>query len=290
MLDAHVSPLYTRLAHVAVHAFSDATQAVMLSPREHMPCCSARYIVILINNVASVAGCCLLACCGGVLPLPLRLRLRSRLYLSLTIRYPVMKLYHCKDARSLRALWTLEEMGLAYELVNMKFPPRATHPGYLDVNPLGTVPTLVDDDVTLTESSAICHYLAEKYGPTDLAIGVDDPQYGEYLNWLYRSDATLTFPQTLVLRYSSLEPQERRIPQVVADYTQWFYSRLRSVELALEDRDYLLGHRFTVADIAVGYALMLGVSLGLDAKFKSNTQAYLARLMARPACMRACAL
>ena len=132
MLDAHVSPFYTRLAHVAVHAFSDATQAVMLSPREHMPCCSARYIVILINNVASVAGCCLLACCGGVLPLPLplrlRLRLRSRLYLNLTIRYPVMKLYHCKDARSLRALWTLEEMGLAYELVNMKFPPRALIP------------------------------------------------------------------------------------------------------------------------------------------------------------------
>ena len=94
----------------------------------------------------------------------------------------------------LRALWTLEEMGLAYELVNMKFPPRATHLGYLDVNPLGTVPTLVDGDVTLTESSAICHYLAEKYGPTDLAVGVDDPQYGEYLNWLYRSDATLTFP------------------------------------------------------------------------------------------------
>jgi len=62
------------------------------------------------------------------------------------------------------------------------------------------------------------------------------------------------------------------------------------VELALEGRDYLLGHRFTVADIAVGYALMLGVSLGLDAKFKPNTQAYLARLMARPACIRACAL
>ena len=229
-------------------------------------------------NKRNCMTCWLLACSGGVL------------CLSLTIRYSVVKLYHCKNARSLRALWTLEEMGLAYELVNMKFPPRATHLGYLDVNPLGTVPTLVDGDVTLTESSAICHYLAEKYGPTALAVGVDDPQYGEYLNWLYRSDATLTFPQTLVLRYSRLEPEERRIPQVVADYTQWFYSRLRSVELVLEGRDYLLGHRFTVADIAVGYALMLAVSLGLDTKFKPNTQAYLTRLMARPACMRACVL
>ncbi|MDA9315805.1 glutathione S-transferase family protein [Pseudomonadales bacterium] len=198
-----------------------------------------------------------------------------------------MKLYHCKDARSLRAVWTLEEMGLDYELVNMEFPPRLTQPGYLDVNPMGTVPTLVDGAVTLTESSAMCQYLAEKYGPTELGLDVSDPQYGEYLNWLYRSDATLTFPQTLVLRYTRLEPEERRVPQVVADYTQWYYSRLRSVEMALEGRDYLLGDRFTVADIAVGYAVFLGVSLGLDEKYKPNTQAYLARLMARPAFQRA---
>ena len=198
-----------------------------------------------------------------------------------------MKLYHCKDARSLRALWTLEEMGLDYELVNMEFPPRFTQPGYLDINPMGTVPTLVDGTVTLTESSAMCQYLAEKYGPTELGLDVSDPQYGEYLNWLYRSDATLTFPQTLVLRYTRLEPEERRVPQVVADYTQWYYSRLRSVEMALEGRDYLLGDRFTVADIAVGYAVFLGVSLGLDEKYKPNTKAYLARLMTRPAFQRA---
>jgi len=178
-------------------------------------------------------------------------------------------------------------MGLDYELVNMEFPPRFTQPGYLDINSMGTVPTLVDGTVTLTESSAMCQYLAEKYGPTELGLDVSDPQYGEYLNWLYRSDATLTFPQTLVLRYTRLEPEERRVPQVVADYTQWYYSRLRSVEMALEGRDYLLGDRFTVADIAVGYAVFLGVSLGLDEKYKPNTKAYLARLMARPAFQRA---
>ena len=65
-----------------------------------------------------------------------------------------MKLYHCTDARSFRPLWTLEELGLDYELVNMPFPPRALYPGYLAINPLGTVPTLVDGGLTLmTESS-----------------------------------------------------------------------------------------------------------------------------------------
>ncbi len=77
-----------------------------------------------------------------------------------------MKLYHCADARSLRPLWALEELGAEYELVNMAFPPRATHPGYLNINPLGTVPTFVDGAVTLTESTGICHYLGEKFAPT----------------------------------------------------------------------------------------------------------------------------
>ena len=66
-----------------------------------------------------------------------------------------IKLYHCKRSRSLRPLWTLEELGLDYELITMQFPPRLTYEGYLEINSLGTVPTLVDGDVTLTESTAM---------------------------------------------------------------------------------------------------------------------------------------
>jgi len=201
-----------------------------------------------------------------------------------------MKLYHCKDSRSLRALWALEEMGLPYELENMTFPPRFTVPGYLDLNPMGTVPTLVDGDTTLTESTGICHYLVEKYGPTDLTIEKTEADYGTFLNWLYRSDATLTFPQTLVLRYTVLEPEERRIPQVVEDYSKWYLSRLRAVEQALEGKEFLSGDRFTIADIAVGYALFLGTTLGLDERYKPNCQRYLSELMQRPALVRARAL
>ena len=200
-----------------------------------------------------------------------------------------MKLYHCKDARSFRPLWALEELGLDYELVNMPFPPRALFPGYLAINPLGTVPTLVDGGLTMTESSAICHYLAEKAAPNPLRVDPSEPAYGEYLNWLYRSDATLTFPQTIVLRYSRLEPEARRLPQAVEDYSVWFLSRLRSVETALDDREFLCADRFTMADIAVHYALYLGRTLGLDERYKPNCKAYLARLMQRPAFQQALA-
>jgi glutathione S-transferase len=198
-----------------------------------------------------------------------------------------VKLYHCHDARSLRALWALEELGLDYELVNMPFPPRALFPGYMDINPLGTVPTLVDGDLTMTESTGICHYLAEKAAPTPLRVEPAEPAYGEYLNWLYRSDATLTFPQTIVLRYSRLEPEARRLPQAVEDYSIWYLSRLRCVEAALEDREFLCADRFTIADIAVHYALFLGCSLGLHERYRPNCRRYLERLMQRPGFQRA---
>ena len=197
------------------------------------------------------------------------------------------KLYHCKRSRSMRPLWALEELGIQYELITMKFPPRANYNGYLEINPLGTVPTFVDGQTTLTESSAILHFLVDKYGPTDLAVQPSDCDNGIYLNWLYRSDATLTFPQTLVLRYSKLETEERKVPQVVEDYKTWFFSRLRAVEQSLETRDYLCSNRFTIADISVCYALVLAESLGLSEGFKKNTKRYFEMLKQRPAFLRA---
>ncbi len=200
-----------------------------------------------------------------------------------------MKLYHCQAARSLRPLWTLEEMGLDYELEVMPFPPRFLHAGYVEKNPLGTVPFFEDGEVQMTESTGICQYLVENYGPSSLAVSSDEKDYATYLNWLYRSDATLTFPQTIVLRYTQMEPlpELKKVPE---DYTKWFFSRLRSVEAALADREYLCADRFTIADIAVGYALYLADSgLGLRAGFKPKTLEYYERLLARPALQKSIA-
>jgi len=192
-------------------------------------------------------------------------------------------LYHCKRARSMRPLWTLLEMGLPHELVVMPFPPRYLHKEFLKVNPLGTVPAMVDGDLVMTESAGICQYLVDRYGPTPLAVGKDEHDYGNYLNWLHRSDATLTFPQTLVLRYTRLEPPEKRNPQVAADYRKWFLARMRSVETAMADREYLCANRFTIADIAVVYAIVLAQSLDIDEVFTPNVKRYWDRITQRPA-------
>jgi len=198
-----------------------------------------------------------------------------------------IKLYHCKGARSVRPLWTLEEMGIPYELESMCFPPRAFREGYLDINPLGTVPCLTDSELTMTESTGICQYLVDCRGPTNLGVTPNDRDYGLYLNWLHRSDPTLTFPLTIVLRYTVFEPEERRLKQVADDYTQWFLARLRCVEQAAAEREFLCADRFTIADICVGYALFLADTLGLRERFKINTEAYYTRLSARPAFQRA---
>lgn len=205
----------------------------------------------------------------------------------------MLHLHHCISARSFRPLWMLEELQLPYQLHMLPFPPRAKARWFLDENPLGTVPLLVQgkapNEVRMTEWAAMCQYLAATHPDAGLDVAPTHPAYGAYLNWLHMSDATLTFPQTLVLRYGRFEPTQRQQPQVVEDYSRWFLARLRSVEATVAHHEYLCAGRFTAADVAVGYALLLAQHLGLVPQMGPATQAYWQRLQARPAYQRAMA-
>jgi glutathione S-transferase len=194
----------------------------------------------------------------------------------------MIELYHCANARSFRALWALEEMGLEYKLHLLPFPPRLLQPEYLQINPLGTIPLLIDGDVRMTESAAIPQYLAARYGPTSLAVSPSEPDHALWLDWIHRSEATLTFPLTIVLRYTQLEPEARRLQQAADDYAQWFLSRLRHLTRALQDREWLCAGRFTMADICVGYALLFARTLNLQHKFSAEIEGYWNRLATRP--------
>lgn len=201
----------------------------------------------------------------------------------------MIHLYHCVSARSFRPLWMLEELQLPYSLHMLPFPPRLKARSFLELNPLGTVPLLVQGDVRMTESAAICQYLAAAHPDAGLDVRPVDPAYGAYLNWLHLGEATLTFPQTLVLRYGRFEPKARQQPQVVEDYRRWFLARLRAVESALARSEYLCAERFTAADVSVGYALLLAEHLGLSPEFGERTLLYWHRLQQRPGYQRAMA-
>jgi glutathione S-transferase len=194
----------------------------------------------------------------------------------------MLTLYHCVSARSFRVMWMLEELALPYELRMLAFPPRAHDKSFFELNPRGTVPLFIDGDTRMTESAAICEYLALRYSPGVLNVAANEPDFGDYLNYLHMSEATLTFPQTLVLRYSRFEPAERLQPQVADDYSKWFLSRLRTLDPHLAAHEFLCAGRFTAADVAVGYALMLAELLGLHARFTPAVAAYWLRLRLRP--------
>ncbi len=193
----------------------------------------------------------------------------------------MITLYHCMSARSFRPLWMLEELKLPYALVMLPFPPRVRQRDYLGINPLGTIPLLIDGSTRMTESAAICQYLCSRHGPSDLGVAPDEEGYGDYLNYLHFGEATLTFPQTLVLRYARFEPDARRQPGVAEDYARWFLARLRVLEPLLASQAYLCAGRFTAADVSVGYALMLAQFLELQTQFTPAVADYWARLQQR---------
>ncbi|KFI28403.1 glutathione S-transferase [Haematobacter massiliensis] len=199
----------------------------------------------------------------------------------------MIELWHCEGARSFRALWALEEMGLPYCLHMLPFPPRALRKEYLSVNPLGTIPYLIDGEERLTESAAIPHYLATRHGPSPLALAPEEPGYGAYLNWLHHGEATLTFPQTLTLRYTVFDLQSLHA-QVGKDYRKWFLSRLRMLSATLEDgRAHLVGGRFTMADVVVAYAIQLAGVTGARAEIAPHVLAWADALQSRPGWQRA---
>jgi len=195
-------------------------------------------------------------------------------------------LYTCARSRGLRATWAAEEAGVDIDLKVLPFPPRYLAPEYLAINPLGTVPMLVDGESRMTESCAIAHYLASKDGPSPLVIAPGERDYAEYCDFTYHADATITFPQTVYMRFVLFE-KDKGLQEAGHAYAKWYWKRLVKVEERLKSRDYLCGDRFTVADICVGYALILSASVGLDEGVPDSLKAYRERLTSRPAYRRA---
>ena len=218
---------------------------------------------------------------------------------------PRFRLWHSVNTRSLRVLWAIEEMGLRrghdYELTVLKFPPRQHQPDFLSTNTLGTVPWFEHQEAgdaapraAMSESCAVPVYLASLLN-SPLAVLPAEPDHGAYLNWLFHADATLTFPQAVVMRYAVME--RGRADVVAEDYGRWFIARLRLLNAALDDgREFACGGRFTLADICLTYPLFLASEDGLcggglvqhggaalSSFFKPATREYLERMIARPA-------
>ncbi len=209
-----------------------------------------------------------------------------------SIRVPLMmKLYYIPSTRAVRPRWLLEELGVAYELVQVNLA-MTQQPDYCHLHPHRKVPVLVDDEITLYESSAICAYLADKYLEKGFAPSPSDPARGYYYQWLFYAGQTLEPPVEQYMFHAMPNLPEKVLPKDYrthvdpAEAQTWFERVCQPLNAILKESDYLLNDRISAADIVTGGVLMWAFRLGMMTA-DSPVKAYLTRLMQRPAYRRA---
>lgn len=202
----------------------------------------------------------------------------------------MVTVYSAPNTRAIRVIWVLEEIGAKAEIKSMPYPPRKHAPDYFAVNPTGMVPLLIDGDVRLSESMAICDYLATKHG-SPLVVSSNDPERPEFLQWLWYGESTLMTPLS---RLNIVRQVERKggpeVDAIIAGARDHVAERLKMLEQPLEGHDFLVAGRLTLADISVSYPLHLVGMLGIDNVLGPRSIAYRERLRARPAHQRAIAI
>lgn len=187
-----------------------------------------------------------------------------------------MRLYWAPQTRSARALWMLEELGIDYErvLVDIRDPNRQDADEFRRASPMGKVPALVDGDVAMSESAAICLYLADRYAPGNLAPAMDDPMRGAFLYWLLYTPAVIE--PAMSEKFNGVEPARQR--------SGWgdFDLMIETLEKGIGDNTWILGERFTAADVMLGSSAVFLRAFEMLPE-SDVLHAYADRCLARPA-------
>src|SRR5215475_13569143 len=192
-----------------------------------------------------------------------------------------LTLYHAVPSRSMVTRWMLEEVGEPYDvhLVSLaKGENRAAD--HLAVNPMGKVPALRHGDVVITETAAICTYLADAFPKAGLSVPIGDPRRGVYLKWLFFGPSCIEPAMT-----DRAFPRKEEARRGMLGYGD-FDTAMEVVAKAVEKGSYLMGEQFTAADVVIGSTLRFGMMFKLLPERPEFT-AYVGRLATRPALQRA---
>lgn len=188
-------------------------------------------------------------------------------------------LYYAPRTRAFTAVWLLEELGLPYTLESFDLRSgRHKQPDYLAMNPQGKVPTVRVGEVAISETGAIACYLADRYASTGLAPAVDEADRAAYLRWLFFSGGGIE--PAYAQRFMKWE--------ISPSSAAWgsFEQVVETLEAGVSPGPWLLGDRFTAADIVIGSGLDFGIKFGALPK-EGVLAEYTARLKARPSFARA---
>lgn len=193
-----------------------------------------------------------------------------------------MKLYWCPKTRAIRALWMLEELGVAYDLVriDIRDPAAKADAAFRAASPMGKVPALEDGPTRLWDSGAICAYLADQYPAAGLAPPIGSADRGRYLQWLLYPNAVIE--PAMAEKFSNS-------PVSTTAHGWGSYDQMLAVLRAgLQPGPWILGEAFCAADV------LLGTACHFLRQFKLVDSepvlfAYVDRCLARPAFQRALA-
>jgi glutathione S-transferase len=188
--------------------------------------------------------------------------------------------YHNPQSRATTVHWMLEETGAPYEtrFISLKNSEQRD-PAFLAVNPMGKVPAIEHNRVAITETAAICCYLADEFPEHHLAPAIGDPQRGPYLRWLFFTPSCLE--PACVDHALKREPG----PRSTVGYGD-YDTVMQVTARALDHGPYLLGDRFTAADVVLGSMLRWTMKFGITPQLPEFVS-YVERLDARPAYQRA---
>jgi len=194
-------------------------------------------------------------------------------------------LHYTPGTRAARPRWLLEELGIPYELnVVDLFAGGGRSVEYRAVHPLGQVPALEVDGEIQIESGAICHWLADRFSDRGFAPSPDDPARAAYEQWMFFVPGSLEPPAFYAALHSRLLPESQRVAAIVPWCMKRYLKAVGVVGAALAGKRYLVGDKFTAADIMVGTTL-IWVPDAL--KSRPILQDYVERLRQRPAYVRA---
>lgn len=199
----------------------------------------------------------------------------------------MLQLYYVPQTRSTRPRWILEELAVPYELVVL---PRSLEErkksDYIKIHPHGRVPALVDGDVVLFESAAIALYLADKYIEKGLAPPLSSPLRGPYLQWALYAATTFEPPVYQIYRHTQVLPDEDRSSFIVREAKGTLEEIFQTLVRELGNKPFLLGDKFTAADVLIGSVATWARGLGLVERHPVLVN-YAKRLSSRPAFQKA---
>lgn len=201
-----------------------------------------------------------------------------------------MELYFTPNSRAVRTAWLLLELELDFKLNRFERlgDPAMRSPEFLAISPMGRIPVLVDEGLRIFESAAIAEYIGAKYG-AKLIPDVNTPQFPEYLQWLHYAEGMIMGPMNNYVVETILLKPERRSDVHAKRALKLMGQAVRTIDTNMEHRDYLAGD-FTIADTITGHACLMCSKLGVDFSDMPHLQAYVDRLLARPALQKALAL